>query len=190
MKKLKIFLLTVLVSLVLLPPAAAEELKIAVVDMDQVFNEYHKTPGVEKMLSERAGAIRAAIEAKNEELKTQEEQLLKLKDEANNIALDNDARAKKSIEFTNLLKRLQENKIALDKYTQEKSVEYRKLEAEKRNEIVKDIVAEVQARAIAGNYTLVLDKSGKTINGISSIVYNKSSIDITNEVIRQLNRTK
>ncbi|MEG2074907.1 MAG: OmpH family outer membrane protein [Victivallaceae bacterium] len=190
MKQLKLLLLAGFAALALLTSAAAEELKIAVVDMDQVFSEYHKTPGVEKMLSERAGAIRATIEAKNEELKAQEAQLLKLKDEANNIALDNNARAQKSVEFTNLLKTLQENKLALDKYTQEKSAEYRKLEAEKRNEIIKDIVAEVQARAVTGNYTLVLDKSGKTINGISSIVYNKSSIDITKEVIRQLNRMK
>ena len=66
--------------------------------------------------------------------------------------------------------------------------QYKQLETQKRDDILAEITKEVKRRATLEGYTLVVDKSGKTLNGIPSIIYYSSTADITEPVLTELNR--
>jgi Skp family chaperone for outer membrane proteins len=66
--------------------------------------------------------------------------------------------------------------------------QFKKLEAKKRQEILRNIQKAIASRAELEGYSLVLDHSGKTLNGISAVLFYKPHMDITEEIIKDLNR--
>jgi hypothetical protein len=56
-----------------------------------------------------------------------------------------------------------------------------------REKILADIQAAVNARAKAGGYTLVIDKSAQAASLTSVVVYGNPEIDLTADVLKQLN---
>ena len=80
-----------------------------------------------------------------------------------------------------------ERELAL--YTQERSRDFMRMMEEKKGEIVKDIRAMVNRLAAAGNYSYVLDCSGKTANDLPTVLVYPKKHDLSDAVIRELNRT-
>ena len=80
-----------------------------------------------------------------------------------------------------------ETEISL--YTNERMRELRRVEQEKRNEIIADIQKEIQRRAAAGNYAFVFDCSGRSTNNLPSLLVYPKKNDISDAVIRELNRS-
>lgn len=54
--------------------------------------------------------------------------------------------------------------------------------------ILDEIYTEIKQYAILKGYNLVFDKSGKTLNTIPAIIYSSPQFDISNEVLKRLNR--
>src|SRR6185369_2879886 len=57
-----------------------------------------------------------------------------------------------------------------------------------RDNIVKEITDVIMERVKAGNYDLVFDKSGQSVNGVAVLIHSKDSMDFTTEVITALNQ--
>ena len=74
-------------------------------------------------------------------------------------------------------------------YLLERRREMQELEKNKRQEIIADIQAEVRKRAAAGGYDYVFDSSGKTVNDQPALLIFPEKHDISEAVIRELNRT-
>jgi len=117
-----------------------------------------------------------------------EEQFKILRNDSQNIALSETDRETKRFEAQKKYREFQEKKLELEQYSQEKSLQLKELETKKREEILKEINQEVKRRATLDGYSLVLDASGKTLNAIPTIIYFQSSMDITETVLRDLNR--
>ena len=66
----------------------------------------------------------------------------------------------------------------------------RRLEIVKRAEILKEIRAEIRKRAAAEGYDFVFDCSGRTMNDQPTVLHYPERNNITNSVIRELNRTR
>jgi outer membrane protein len=58
-----------------------------------------------------------------------------------------------------------------------------------RKSIIDEITQSV-ATYSKGKYTVVLDKSGVTLNGTPALLYSEGLTDITDEVTKQLNASK
>jgi Skp family chaperone for outer membrane proteins len=65
----------------------------------------------------------------------------------------------------------------------------RALETRKRGEIIADIIKEVRRRAAAEGYDFVFDNSGLTTNDQPAVLVAPKNADITDTVIKELNRT-
>ncbi|MDD2478717.1 MAG: OmpH family outer membrane protein [Victivallaceae bacterium] len=166
----------------------ATDLKIAVIDMDKVFQNYIRTKTVDSTLKQQSEIYRSWLKKLNDSMIKLDEQFKVLRNDSQNIALSETERESKRFEAQKKYRELQEKKVEIEQYSQEKTRQLKELETKKREEILKEINQEVKRRATLEGYSLVLDSSGKTLNAIPSIIYFNSQMDITEPVLRDLNR--
>ena len=181
--------LCVLLSVCAAVTVAAADIRIAVVDLDRIFREYYKSRIAEEFLTRQAEAARLYMTQLNTRLEAQKAEARRLETNALNPALsETDRRAAAEAAATARAQvRATENEIAL--YTNERMRELRRLEEERRREIIEDIQREVRRRAAAENYTYVFDCSGKSANDLPVILVFPQANDISDAVIRELNRS-
>jgi Skp family chaperone for outer membrane proteins len=169
--------------------ASAAELRIAVVDLDRVFREYYKSRIAEDFLNQQAEAARLYLGQLTNKLEAQKAGYLRLRQSIGNQAVS-DAERQKMIAAAGELEaqiKATENEIAV--YQRQMSRELQRLEQTKRGEILLDIQREIRRRAAAENYAFVLDCSGKSANGLPAVLVCPAKNDISNAVIRELNRS-
>lgn len=166
------------------------DVKIAVVDGSRVLKEYYKTEMADTHIQQQLddfAAERDKLLAQHRKLKQDFENL---RAEADNKALTEEAREKKREQAEDKLNAV----IACENDIREKATARKKqLESEGRKiheELAKAVKSAVQACAVKGGYTLVMESSGLLANGLPPILYSESTADITPDVIRWLNAGK
>lgn len=181
-------ILVFLLALTLSMAGVAAELKIAVVDMDKIFQNYYKTKIADSTLKQQADIYKAWVKKLNDSLVKLEEEFKVVRDASQNIALSSAEREAKRFEAQKKYRETREKQVEIEQYSVEKTQQYKQLEAQKRNDILTEITEEIKRRAVLEGYNLVLDKSGKTLNGIPAVVYSSATFDITEPVLAELNR--
>jgi outer membrane protein len=166
----------------------AAEVKVAVVDMDKIFQNYYKTKIADSTLKQQADIYKAWVKKLNDSLVKLEEEFKVVRDASQNIALSTAEREAKRFEAQKKYRETREKQVEIEQYTVEKTQQYKQLETQKRNDILIEITEEIKRRAALEGFTLVLDKSGKTLNGIPAVVYSAPAYDITEPVLAELNR--
>ncbi|MBR2625333.1 MAG: OmpH family outer membrane protein [Lentisphaeria bacterium] len=169
--------------------AAAAELRIAVVDLDRIFREYYKSRIAEDFLNQQAEAARIYMGQLNTRLEAARADARKLGTNALNPALTDSDRKKAADAADAALAKVKSIETEISLYTNERMRELRRVEQEKRNEIIADIQKEIQRRAAAGNYAFVFDCSGRSTNNLPSLLVYPKKNDISDAVIRELNRS-
>ncbi len=189
MKKKIIISLSILIgSIIFLMPARAAELKIAVVSMEHVFDEYHKTKAANEILKVRTDEADIEHSKLLFNVKTLKKELETLNTEADDDSMSEAEQKKKR----NLIKekfkkyRNAENQlIEFNRtYTKELSGEMRKIQ----EKLVKEIRDTIHRYIKGKGVILVLDSSGKSMNRVDSIVYFDQALDITDDIIALLNK--
>lgn len=168
---------------------SAAELRIAVVDLDKVFKSYYKSRIAEDFLNQQAEAARTYMSQMNSQLEALRAEARRLGTNALNPALTDQARKKAADEADAAMAKVKSKETEISLYANERRREFLRLQQEKRDSIVKDIQQEIKRRAAAGNYAFVLDSSGKTTTGLPAVLVYPAKNDISDEVIRELNRS-
>jgi Skp family chaperone for outer membrane proteins len=163
--------------------------RIAVVDLKRVFDQYYKSRIAEEFLKQQAEAVKLHLAQLTRQQNTLQAEANRLATNAQNMALDAAAREKARQDAENALRQLQLKKSEIQMYLLERRREMQELEKNKRQEIIADIQAEVRKRAAAGGYDYVFDSSGKTVNDQPALLIFPEKHDISEAVIRELNRT-
>jgi Skp family chaperone for outer membrane proteins len=184
MKKIILFAAGMLLSFGLF----AGEMKIAVVDVDMLFQKYYKTKIVDATLKQQMQVYQAWLKKLNDSMVKLQQEFNLLRDDSQNIALSAAEREHKRLEAEKKYRQMKEKRAEIEQYSMDKSRQYKQVEENKRKEIIEEIQKTIAARAALEGYTLVLDKSGKTFNGISGVIYYKPSMDITEDILKELNR--
>ena len=166
----------------------AAESKIAVVDLEKVFREYYKSKIAEDTIRRQAGIYRDYMNKLANELKAAQETAENARADALNIGLSSAERAKAEKRASEAMRLVSEKRVAIELYRSGRTKDMQKLEADKREEIMNDIKAELRKRAASGGYSYVFDCSGKTTNGQGALLIYPESHNITAEVISNLNR--
>lgn len=167
---------------------AAAELKIAVIDMDHTFQNYYRTKIVDAQLKQQKDVYTAHLSQLSESAQKLNQQFQELRDKSQNIALSETVRESNRLEAQKKYAEFQAKRLEMENYVKNTGKSMSELENKQREDIVKEITREVKRRATLDGYNLVLDRSGKTTNNISAIVYYQESMDITEAVLRELNR--
>lgn len=160
------------------------------VDLNKVFNEYYKTPIASAKLKDTAEQYNKEHDEMLAQYRKQVDELNKLRDEQDKTEYTPEVRDQKKKAF--------QEKIAETQKTQRDIEEYRASHRQildqqtqrMRQGILKEINDIIAKDARDAGYAFVFDKSGNTLNGVPTIIYSQDAADITDEVIKTLNKNK
>ena len=164
--------------------------RIVTVDLNKAFNEFYKTPIASGKLKETADGFNKEHEQMMADYRKQVEDLNKLREEQDKPELATETREQK--------KKAVQEKLAETQKLQREIEDYRRTHAKMledqtqrmRQTILKEIVEVITKESRDRGYNLVLDKSGNTLNGVPGVLYALESVDITDDILKILNKDK
>lgn len=163
--------------------------RIAVIDLQKVFREYYKSRIAEEFIKQQAESARLYLGQLTRQLESLRAEARKLGTDALNQALDPELKAKADADAAAALRKVAEKEAEIKLYTTERMREIQELERKKRAEIIADIRTEAGKRATVAGYDFVLDSSGLTTNNLPAVLVYPEKNDISDAVIRELNRS-
>ncbi len=181
--KMKKMWTTMLMAAFAAAACGAAELKIATVDLDKVFTAHPKTQAAEADLKKAEDAIQAEMDRMVAEGRALEESVAKLREAAKNPLLTEEARLTRRNEAEEKLTELQEFQLRARRTQETKLKQMREQVMKSRQGIVDELMAALEQFAQAGDYDLVLDRSGMTMNAIPLVAYSKPELDVTDKLI-------
>ncbi len=189
--KMAFFLLSlpVLVFSAPAPLAAAEGAsKIAFVDMERIFREYHKTEIADAELKKQADVYKNYADTLADSLKKLQDEYKKLRDNAQNVALSEDEQEKNRLAARAKWRQTKAKESELVQYKKEKQLELKEKYGRMREGILAEIRDEIKKIAGEESLDIVFDSSGKTLNNLPGVIYYRADMDITDKVLARINR--
>ncbi len=172
----------------LISVASAQNLKIATVDMQELFKQYYQTIEAQEQINLERAKINQSNEERLVRIKEIEEKLGNYKKQFEDPSVNESKKQSLAKEF----ELLKQEGIQLDKERRENI--QRRTEAlnqnmmERMKTILNDIRKLVEERSKADNYDMVIDKSGTSGSQIPIVLYSKDSLDITASLLKILNK--
>lgn len=164
--------------------------KIAVIDLKKVFDGYYKTKLADTQLKERGGNMLQVRKGMIEDGQKAQAEYNKLMESARDQALSTEEREKRQKNAEAKLREIQEIEDSVRKFDQQSQITIDEQKQRMRENILKDIREEVDRKAKAGGYQLVLDLAGESRNLTPLILYaSMSDHDFTQDVLTKLNST-
>jgi len=180
--------------LTFLSGSALAQTKIATVDLQKLFENYWKTKQANAAIQDSSSQLDKDDKSQKDDLKKATDDYQQLLAKANDQAIAADERDRLKQTAADKLKQLQDRQAAIDQF--ERTAQARMAEQSQHmvEKIRADIMAHVSAAAKAGGYTMVLNTAAEGINlgsarisVPSSVIYSIGDIDLTDDVLKQLN---
>lgn len=165
----------------------ADDARIAVISMERVFDKHHKTQEANAQLKARADEMDKERQDLASEIKTLKAEVEKMSAEASDSSLSEAEQKKMREEARQKYEQFTEAEDRLTRFDRLSKSEFGVQMRETQQEIVADIRKTVQRYISGKNIALVIDNSGKTMNGVESVIYFDSALDITDDIISLLN---
>jgi Skp family chaperone for outer membrane proteins len=162
-------------------------LKIGVVDMKKVFDNYYKTAQTDASFKAEAESIDKERKDMIEEGRKTEEQYKKLLDSANDMAVSKEERDKAKASAEEKYRDLINRKDAIEQYDRQAMARMNEEKRQKRDGLVSEIKDHLVAQAKAGAYNLVFDTSGESENLLPVAIYASGLPDLTASLLKELN---
>jgi Skp family chaperone for outer membrane proteins len=166
----------------------AQGLNVGVVEMESVFQEFYKTIKAELTLQQQTKIYKEYAIGLEKEVERMQQDANQLRDDSLNLVYSEDVRKQKREEAQRLYLLIQDKRQELRDYQNEKKKKLRVDYEKSRADLVEEIAKVVQEEAQRRGLDLVLDSSGKTLNGIPAFVYFRKDLDFTSSIIENLNR--
>ncbi len=168
--------------------ASAQRLKIATVDMQKLFKEYHRTTEEQQKFSEEFARIQKENNERLAGIRSLEELLQGLKKKIEDPTLADNVKREKSREFQ---LKLDEAK-AMDRERREFLGRRTRALELKKQASMQGILEEIRKRIVdhskKEDFDFVLDKSGLSANQVPFLLYTKDATDITAGLLTELNK--
>ena len=166
----------------------AAELKIDVIDMQKAFEEYEKTKTIEIKLTQQMEVFREYSNQLQQQYQNLRKQYESARDDSQNIALSGAERENKRLKAQQLYESLKLKEQEMTSYTESRKEQIREMYTKLRGEVVEEISKAVHNKAVLEGYTIVLVKSGESLNDVRLVIYFQPNLDITESIIQDLNR--
>ncbi|MGD1018817.1 MAG: OmpH family outer membrane protein [Verrucomicrobiia bacterium] len=164
--------------------------RIVTIDLNKVFNGYYKTPIASAKLKETADSFNKDHDDMMANYKKEIDDLNKLRDDQDKPEYSAEVRDQKRKAVADKLTETQKMQRDIDDYR----TSHRKILEEQtqrmRQTILKEIQDVIDKESRDAGYLLVIDKSGNTLNGAPALVYSQDSLDITDNIIKILNKNE
>ena len=171
-----------------LPAAAQDKLKIATVDMQTLFKQYHRTNAAQKEVNVERAKIQQNNNERLETIRALENELQGLRKQLDDPSLSD---KRKQELFKDFQMKTQEG-VALDRerreFLQRRNTALNEKMVQKMRGILEEIRKLVEQRAKADGYDYVFDKSGLSTSQVPFLLYTKDATDITAGLLGVLNK--
>ena len=171
-----------------LPAAAQDRLKIATVDMQQLFKEYHRTSEAQKQINVERARIQKENNERLSRIRELEAELQNLRKQLEDPSISD---KKKQELFKEFQMKTQEG-VALDRerreYLQRRNAALNEKMVQRMRGILEEIRKLVEDQAKSDDYDYVFDKSGLSASQVPFLLYTKDATDITPGLLAELNK--
>jgi outer membrane protein len=167
--------------------SALAQTKIATVDLGNTFTNYYKTKLAQAAIQDRATQLDKDDKSMKDDLKKGSDDYQQLLQQANDQAISGDERDRRKQAAADKLKQLEERRTAITQYETQAQATLNDQRQRMREKILADIQDAVNAKAKAGGYALVIDKSAQAVSSTPVVAYGVPEIDLTADVLKQLN---
>ncbi len=164
--------------------------KILVVDMAKLYDSHYKTEEQNAKLRGDEQKAQEELDRLNKEGNSLVEKYKDMVDQSNNPAATADAKTKAQAESNKMLEDIRRKKSEVESFQtntrnslQQRIKTFRDLMIEEISKIAVDVAKRKGA-------TILIDKSGPTLIGVSNLLYSDMSYDITDEVLLEINRDR
>jgi len=182
---LKLLIATLLLSFV--GGTAWAQTKIATVDLRKLFDGYWKTKQADGALKDLETELKKELSSLRESHKKLTEDYQKLLADANDQAVSTDERDRRKKSAESKLRDIKESEDTVKGYVTQADTRLMEQRRRMRENILNEIRTMINAKAKAGNFTLVVDTAAETPNGTPVFIYSTSENDLTAGVLEQLN---
>jgi hypothetical protein len=180
--------LTIALATSLISGASAQNLKVATVDMQELFKQYHLTNAAQEQINVERAKINQLNEDRLVRIREIEANLESFKKQVEDPSVNESKKQSIAKDF----KLQQQEGMQLDKerreFIQRRTEALNQNMIERMKSILEDIRKLVEERSKADNYDLVLDKSGTSTSQVPVVLYSKDSMDITASLLKVLNK--
>ncbi len=162
--------------------------KIFFVDMAKIYDGHYETEEQNAKLQGEEKKAQDEIQRLNKEGNELVEQLKQMQEDAKNPALNADAKNKLQADFQAKAEEIQKKKNEVQAFAQNARNSFQQRIKAFREVMLEKLSKTAAEIAKRKGGTILLDKSGPTFLGISSVIYFDPAYDLTEEVIKEVNK--
>ena len=180
MKKLALLLFLSLASI-------SQAIEIATLDMNHVFENYFRTIIENEKLGKQKEIAQSTLKGLNEKVYKLQSDYQQLMRDSMNPGLTEEARLRKKeeAETTSTQGQTALNNLKMfQKETQQNAAKQRKTRTTALTDEIQEIVDKY---AKENKLDLIIDESGKSINGINNLIFSNPELSITGEILKIVN---
>ena len=166
----------------------AADIKFGVVDMSKAFSEFHKTKDAADKFKNNIDKAQKEMNDRWSVYKNLMNDMQKLKKEASDPIMTPDARAKRAAEFEDKAKELRSLEQEIGEAQNRRTNQLKQEDMQIRKGIYDEILVVVRDKAKAETYDFIFDKSGMSLSTVPVLIYYKDAVDITDQIIVELNK--
>ena len=161
--------------------------RIATVDLRKLFDNYWKTKQADAALKDRAAEMDKSHKELLENWKKAKDDYLKLSSAAGDQAVSADEREKRKKSAEEKLKDIKDMEDNIQQFERQARTTLDEQRRRMRDNILSEIRTALNGKAKAGNFGMVVDVAGQTINETPVVLYSTGENDLTDALLTQLN---
>ncbi|MCG3149334.1 MAG: hypothetical protein PCFJNLEI_02794 [Verrucomicrobiae bacterium] len=165
-------------------------MRIVTIDLNRVFNEYYKTPIASAKLKDTAEQYNKDHEALMANYRKLVDELNKLREDQDKPEYTAEVREQKKKAVNDKLAETQKGQRDIEEFRTTHRQMLDQQTQRMRQGILKEVRDIIQKESRDAGYSLVFDKSGNTANGEPAIIFSQEALDITEDILKILNKNK
>ncbi len=168
--------------------ASAENPKMATVDMQKLFKEYHRTITSQKRFNIEYARIQKGVNERVEAMNRMRKMLQSIAGQLKQEGVSDDEKRNKQREGQLISQEMKMMEREMKAFSNQEKQKVAQLKAASMQGIMREIRQKVEAHSRQQGFDFVFDKSGKNTNQVSFFPYIKDAKDITANMLKDLNK--
>jgi len=188
MRHFKILFIALMMIGGLATSVSAENPKMATVDMQKLFKEYHRTKTAQERFNTEYARIQKAINERGEAMNRMRRMLGAIAEQIKTGKPTDEEKNNKESEAKLIAQELKMMDSEVKRFSTQEKRKVAQLKAASMQGIMQEIRLKVVDHSKEQGYDFVFDKSGRNTNQVSFFIYLKDAKDITANMLKELNK--
>lgn len=168
--------------------SAQAQLKIGMIDLEKVFENYYKTKLAAANLKEQGENMLQVRKGMLDDYQKANEEYRKLMESTNDPALASEEKEKRKKTAEDRRREMNDLEDSISKFDKQSTVTIEDKKQRMREKILREIQEVIDARAKAASFTHIFDKRAESGKRTPVLLYTSGENDLTNDILAELNR--